>query len=607
LSKIHTLLFLLFPLFLFPGTRELYLPPGENPLLHSILLTNTGSETARFYLKVNGNLSVNLADLVSQIRATPEIFPGEPDYRKAWRYISKKRYHSTPLTGSTWQHNPCFLLNSVGFGLCDDSASMLGTIWSHMGYETRVWGLEGHVVSEVKIDGRWQMFDGDEEVYYFTKDRLIAGVEELVADPSLVSNAIDPFSPCSWGYGKGCARIYGTPQDNKVNTEYYLQKGYTQDLQFVIPARGSLSLGGLFSDKTLLTATQPGEVNLARRYAHAKLVIPAHWTGTVDLPLALHDIRGDSGEKIFIEGKAFTPGSEALDTQINLRTKSFPGVNETFPKPISISNNARPLEILYLINQQMIGLKEKNTIELSGDGEAQVKASVTPVIQPYRSIAWSFEEEKGDSVLDSQSHAKHGVLRGCGRNPGVFGKGLSFDGISNRVDLTSVNMDFFYYNSRSFTLSMWFQLTEDPVRMTLFSDYAFGLSLIGTGNNVSVSTWQYTNTWASTSKSWALPSPLGTWHHLAYTYTEKDGVCTTAMYIDGVSNAGFRSLPVSEYYAHVGPYLGVYSERYFFRGMMDEVKIIGRVLSAAEIKRLKDSNEFENGDEYYAPGKQNQK
>ena len=99
---------------------------------------------------------------------------------------SRQSYPADPLTVAKWNHSPALFFSSIGFGYCDDSASLFRHLMAAMGYESRVWGLGGHIVAEVRIDNRWEMWDTDLQVHYFNHSGLVAGVEELAAQPDLI-------------------------------------------------------------------------------------------------------------------------------------------------------------------------------------------------------------------------------------------------------------------------------------------------------------------------------------------------------------------------------------------------------------------------------------
>jgi hypothetical protein len=166
-----------------------------HPERHYIRIANRGALDTVFSLRLNHRGFRTLADVMADIAQLPDQTDGEPLPRKAWRWVVGHRYHWVPLTGKSWYHSPTVFFNSAGFGFCDDVAHLLAFLWSEMGYQTRVWGLSGHVVPELFLDGRWQMYDPDLEVYYLDRAGRVAGATDLMLDPDLIRNPVPPCSP----------------------------------------------------------------------------------------------------------------------------------------------------------------------------------------------------------------------------------------------------------------------------------------------------------------------------------------------------------------------------------------------------------------------------
>jgi hypothetical protein len=89
-------------------------------------------------------------------------------------------------------------LNTAGFSLCGSQAAVTTAILRAGGYTARPVqanaGKEwGHTVWEVKYDGRWHLYDAMTAFYVMTRDNPphVASVEEIEADPTLVTKAVE--------------------------------------------------------------------------------------------------------------------------------------------------------------------------------------------------------------------------------------------------------------------------------------------------------------------------------------------------------------------------------------------------------------------------------
>jgi hypothetical protein len=79
---------------------------------------------------------------------------------------------------------------SYGYGLCGTVHAWNEPYWRALGMKARRRAFPGHTNSEVFYDGAWHAMDTDMAGLLFRKDGVIAGYEDIIADPSLV--VIDP-------------------------------------------------------------------------------------------------------------------------------------------------------------------------------------------------------------------------------------------------------------------------------------------------------------------------------------------------------------------------------------------------------------------------------
>ncbi len=307
-------------------TFKLDIPEGDNPSDYCITLANSGPETAMLIsFKLNGRgFYSSVEELLEAIKCIEPEYPGEPDYRKAWRFTRDYSYNcwpSAPLTGQIWQHRPALFLNSLGFGYCDDTACIDCLLWRRLGYQARVWGLSGHVVPEILVDGRWEMYDASFGVYYYGKDGRIAGVKELEDHPEFIRKPLRPINPLtSLGYQQFVADRYSSKDDNKLFEDSWLADGNPGDeaerpLVFEIPQQAKLVLP--LPPAAALKVSDKKEP--PKLYADAALELPAGWSGTVDIALVIHAIGGKPPDTVMITGSTFKLGTQELQKFIDCR------------------------------------------------------------------------------------------------------------------------------------------------------------------------------------------------------------------------------------------------------------------------------------------------
>lgn len=326
-------------------------------------LRNTGDVTAAFTLKVNNSGPYeNLADLKEAVLDYPDDYPGEPLYRKAWRFVRDNNTHFIPLYGNSSQDQALLYINSPGFGFCSDVATALDQVWSLLGYQSRIWYLNGHVVPSVYADGAWHMLDPDLRVYYLDSRGSIASVPELENDPSLITSPVQMLDGAnSSAYSENVRNIYASSNDNSV----YPLSVPAQDfvLTWVLPPGASLTMPIL---ATKLDTTQ-GVFDNTKADAHIALLdIPAGWKGEVDIPLMVYDITG-KGEVSVMDNNGstntFTIGSDALEQYINARMAEI-GASYFYRLNIDATDT---VSISYFINTKTMELGEENQLGIKGN------------------------------------------------------------------------------------------------------------------------------------------------------------------------------------------------------------------------------------------------
>ena len=332
-----------------------------------VLISNESDSMAYFNMQFNGNFSVNTKDLVEQIREF-EV-PGEPDmpdYEKAYHYMLKFHAHDWAVSDKFYIHEPSLYVNSFGVGLCGDSAGVLKLIWNGMGYESRLWYINGHVVSEVFTGERWQMYDADLRVVYYRHDTgQVAGVEELAANPQFIYDPLVRFdNPNGSGvnHSHRTASFYSTTDNNWICyrcTEHVEER----DLVFQIPAGGNLRFGQLTPERRIPIAnTDVDNLGLLT------VTVPRNSSGTLDIPLALYDVTGSRSDSVTIGSQVLALGTDEVFDYSNRETGRFEQAGQRLDA-ISFDGNSEPFEVHYLVNKKITEVLEENLVEIQHVGE----------------------------------------------------------------------------------------------------------------------------------------------------------------------------------------------------------------------------------------------
>jgi hypothetical protein len=210
------------------------------------------------------------------------------------------------------------------------------------------------------------------------------------------------------------------------------------------------------------------------------------------------------------------------------------------------------------------------------------------VLPPAGLVAWwSLEADAADIA-----GANHGVLLGVPSfAPGRVGQGLLFDKVDDAVRVPAspaLNLGL----GSGFTIELWVKPT-DPSPAQPLVEWNDGIGILGlnlwlgaTGPGavvanlvdnlgcshvVSTAPWVVTNTWA----------------HVALTYGRSNGVATIFVNGSEATNRALGSFTVeTRWPVHLGRRpLGTWSE-YLFGGILDEISIYSRALTAQEIAQI---------------------
>ncbi len=223
-------------------------------------------------------------------------------------------------------------------------------------------------------------------------------------------------------------------------------------------------------------------------------------------------------------------------------------------------------------------------------------ATLTVTNAPSGQVAsWTFDEASGSTAADSSGNNNTGTLVNAPTHTaGKVGNGLSFNGTSQVVNIpSSTSLDIGGTGSTPMSIALWVNpqaLSGGDSALvsklwtagtTASPHYQYGLELnSGTGPVL------YFGTGSGTTRTTAtMPSnlTLNAWTHLAVVY---DGSSLVSWYKDGVL-VGTTPATGSLVKRGTGVQLGADgSAAQLHKGMLDEVQIYNRALSAAEVTSL---------------------
>jgi hypothetical protein len=161
---------------------------------------------------------------------------GSTDEERAlavWNYLRRTMYHY-PMRNETNidQFDAAKLINVYGYSFCTQQGFAAAALARAAGLESRGIGFPGHGMYEVFYDGRFHAFCTEFAFFVRTRDadRHIASMDEMKADPTLISKAREegrassPFLPCAGG-----PDILGEPEGTDLCPYSLTERFYTED------------------------------------------------------------------------------------------------------------------------------------------------------------------------------------------------------------------------------------------------------------------------------------------------------------------------------------------------------------------------------------------
>jgi chitodextrinase len=216
----------------------------------------------------------------------------------------------------------------------------------------------------------------------------------------------------------------------------------------------------------------------------------------------------------------------------------------------------------------------------SGNTTTSAPVTVTVAAPPAGSgplAAYSFDDGAGTVAGDATGHGKQGTISGATWATGKYGSALSFDGANDRVDLPSLGV---FYKA-GFTLEAWVNKSgaKKDVAVVGTWNYPQGGPMLWIDDVVGRYRASLGSAEANFLDSGQSPAG-GQWQHIAATY---DGA-TARFFVNGtqVATKAFGGNAGDNDTWRIGAYNN--SPFGFFDGLIDEVRIYDRAVSAAQIQ-----------------------
>ncbi len=219
-----------------------------------------------------------------------------------------------------------------------------------------------------------------------------------------------------------------------------------------------------------------------------------------------------------------------------------------------------------------------------------------PITEPTLIGHWTLDEGQGTRAIDSSGHGHHGTIRGATWTEGIKGKALRFTGNGTWVELPDVP-DLDRLPSGTYSVTAWFRPDDIPTRKQR-PDQAYGIVMkpgfhigICYGEDGYFQVLHYLPGNVPAHASTSGPFEPGRFHFVAAVVNRE--TATTQLFVNG-------TLEDTTKWKDPGPAVTGTSSTWRFgiagpkdtgnrlaaRGVIDEVRLYRRALSAAEIRAL---------------------
>lgn len=342
-----------------------------------ISIKNIQDKSILIDIDINGSFALSLEVLVEKILDEGE--EGEEDLIKAWRYVAYHLTFDEPVSQKLMYNDPLLIYNSIGYGFCDDFATLLCSIYRQMGYESRVVNINDHVVTEVKKDNKWQMFDAMHYVYYFNKNGQIASVDELYNDTSLITSPSRKIDYEVFTNKENYFYIINRYSD--LNSKRYTQRkpevfNFSTNLleaHIDLPPQVTIEFPVVSTMKDVRVSLHDSSVYEQQKYI--KYILPKGFQGTLKTPFLISSIQGDAEielnhNKILLDG---------FDLKLNYDRLS------QLPLELKVLKAKSDIVIYALINELL--LNDSNEVQVN------YASSEDPLIQVRKSFSSKFEKD----------------------------------------------------------------------------------------------------------------------------------------------------------------------------------------------------------------------
>ena len=281
---------------------------------------------------------------------------------------------------------------------------------------------------------------------------------------------------------------------------------------------------------------------------------------------------------------------QLANSQVAYGTTPGYGASSTLNPSMVMTHTAAltSLKAATLYHYQVVSTDSSGLQTVSPDQTFTTQAGAVTVTLPGSLANWQLNAGSGTQAVDSSGNGHTGILvNGPTWTTGIAGDGLSFNGSNQYVGVSGAALDQY-----PLTVTTWFKTTSSSGIQGLVNKYAQssrnGYQLFMSMGKLCAWYFHDSADYVWDGSSCTLPVPGyndGRWHMATFTVDASGG----KLYVDGAIKAsrGWNGRPGATTGTTpllLGYYQGVAGS--YFAGSLDEVRIYGSSLSAAQVSTL---------------------
>jgi hypothetical protein len=301
-----------------------------------------------------------------------------------------------------------------------------------------------------------------------------------------------------------------------------------------------------------------------------------------------------SGNKIYIRNVGTTDLSNFTILVNNEKVQDF-GVD-----PLIIESN----QMGTITINDYIGTRENEITILSSEGGTITKKTDDAVFCNNTDVVLclTFDEGSGNITYDQSPYGNYGVLvdknttNADGDTPpkwvdGINDKALEFDSIDDFVNISILNLNII---NGKFTFEIWGKIYSigtglgagkyNDIINTYAPSSAYSYEIWIEDGDTVYGWFNVTGVWTDDIEEPNLVT-IDSWYHIVFTYDTDSGSDNLKLYVNGLlenSTSITGDLFITTNPTHIGHYV----TDYFYHGIIDEIRILNKTLTAEEVANI---------------------